>query len=121
MATSCACASGRGCVEHRRCPPCKYDPCYCDGALKLQEEFEKRGSYPFVRQMECRRCHAMRRFVFDFAAQDAQGTRWGHYRDALGHEDYISLTVQDFATLTSTKGRSGHSKAPHEARLEAVG
>ena len=92
------------------CPPCKYpNPCVCDEAIRLQEEIEKRGSYPFVRQMECRYCHKMRRFMFSGAARrDKSGAMWGWYRDALGHEDYIPLTAQSFGALTS------HSEAPPE-------
>lgn len=89
--------------ESRPCPPCKYpNPCYCDQAVRLQEEFEGRGSkHPFVRQMSCRRCHGMRRFVIERVREDRRGVRWGYYRDADGHEDYVSLTVQDYATLRS--------------------
>ncbi len=90
-------------MPSERCPPCKYpNPCFCDEAIRLQEEVEGGGlisKHPFVRQMSCRRCHGMRRFVFERVRQDRRGVRWGYYRDADGHEDYVSLTVQDYAAL----------------------
>ena len=87
-----------------RCPPCPTpDACYCDEALRLQEEFEGRASYPFVRRMECRRCRRERRFVLVNTQQGKFREMWGCYRDTEGHVDHIPLNAQDYATLTSSE------------------